>query len=39
MLDRQPPILGTTLVGDANTDVSLYDTLGRRYFIGARMKF
>ena len=39
LLDRQPPILGTTLVGDANTDVSLYDTLGRRYFIGARMKF
>ncbi|WP_278395136.1 TonB-dependent receptor domain-containing protein [Sphingobium yanoikuyae] len=39
MLDRQPPILGTTLVGDANTDVSLYDTLGRRYFVGARMKF
>ncbi|QJR02051.1 TonB-dependent receptor [Sphingobium yanoikuyae] len=39
LLDRQPPILGTTLVGDANTDVSLYDTLGRRYFVGARMKF
>ena len=39
MFDRQPPILGSVLVGDANTDVSLYDTLGRRFFIGATMKF
>lgn len=39
MFDKQPPILGTLLVGDANTDVSLYDTLGRRFFMGARMKF
>lgn len=39
MLDKQPPIFGTTFVGDANTDVSLYDTLGRRFFAGARVKF
>ena len=39
LLDKQPPILGTTLVGDANTDVSLFDTLGRRYFMGARLRF
>lgn len=37
--DRQPPILGTALAGDANTDVSLYDVLGRRYFLGVRAKF
>ena len=37
--DRQPPILGTALAGDANTDVSLYDVLGRRYFFGARVRF
>ncbi|HBK45890.1 MAG TPA: TonB-dependent receptor [Xanthomonadaceae bacterium] len=37
--DRQPPILGTALAGDANTDVSLYDVLGRRYFLGVRVKF
>jgi outer membrane receptor protein involved in Fe transport len=39
LLDKAPPIFGTTLVGDANTDVSLYDTLGRRFFVGARVKF
>lgn len=39
LLDKMPPILGTTFVGDANVDVSLYDTLGRRYFTGVRLKF
>ena len=39
LFDKQPPIFGTTLVGDANTDVSLYDTLGRRYFMGVSVKF
>ncbi|WP_343517654.1 TonB-dependent receptor [Sphingomonas sp.] len=39
LLDKMPPILGTTFVGDANVDVSLYDTLGRRFFAGVRMKF
>jgi outer membrane receptor protein involved in Fe transport len=37
--DKQPPILGTTLVGDANVDVSLYDVEGRRFFVGANLKF
>jgi outer membrane receptor protein involved in Fe transport len=37
--DKQPPILGTTLVGDANVDVSLYDVAGRRYFVGASVRF
>ncbi|MCD9005885.1 TonB-dependent receptor [Luteimonas sp. XNQY3] len=39
VFDRQPPILGTALAGDANTDVGVYDVLGRRYFFGARLKF
>jgi outer membrane receptor protein involved in Fe transport len=39
LADKQPPIFGTTLVGDANTDVSLYDVAGRRFFGGVRMKF
>jgi outer membrane receptor protein involved in Fe transport len=39
LLDKQPPIFGTQFVGDANTDVSLYDTLGRRFFIGGRLRF
>ena len=27
------------LSGDANTDPSLYDVIGRRFFVGARVKF
>ncbi|WP_253201554.1 TonB-dependent receptor plug domain-containing protein [Sphingomonas quercus] len=37
--DRKPPVLGTTFVGDANVDVSLYDVQGRRYFGGVTFKF
>jgi iron complex outermembrane recepter protein len=39
LTDKQPPIFGTTYVGDANTDVSLYDVAGRRYFTGVTFKF
>jgi outer membrane receptor protein involved in Fe transport len=39
VFDKQPPILGTTYVGDANVDISLYDVMGRRFFAGARVKF
>ncbi|WP_420142503.1 TonB-dependent receptor domain-containing protein, partial [Sphingomonas sp.] len=39
IFDKQPPILGTTFVGDANVDVSLYDVMGTRFFAGARLKF
>lgn len=39
LFDRDPPILGTALAGDANTDVGVYDVLGRRYFLGVRVKF
>jgi iron complex outermembrane receptor protein len=39
LTDKQPPLFGTTLVGDANTDVSLYDVAGRRYFVGVSVKF
>ena len=31
--------MGTALSGDANTDPSLYDVLGRRFFVGARARF
>lgn len=37
--NRKPPILGTTFVGDANVDVSLYDVAGRRFFTGVTLKF
>jgi outer membrane receptor protein involved in Fe transport len=37
--DKQPPILGFAAGGDANTNVQLYDVVGRQYFVGATMKF
>jgi len=39
LFDNKPPILGTALSGDANTDPSLWDVVGRRFFIGARARF
>lgn len=35
--DKQPPLIGFRAGGDSNTQAQLYDTMGRRYFIGARM--
>ena len=37
VLDDEPPILGFSLAGDANVDISLYDVLGRRYSGGFRI--
>jgi hypothetical protein len=37
--DTEPPIVGFSLAGDANVDISLYDVLGRRYFAGVRLKY
>jgi outer membrane receptor protein involved in Fe transport len=39
LLDKQPPLLGAALAGDANTDTSLYDIIGRRYFLSLRVQF
>jgi iron complex outermembrane recepter protein len=39
LFDNQPPILGFAAGGDANTNVQLYDVLGRRYFVGAQLRF
>lgn len=39
LFNNKPPIMGTALSGDANTDPSLYDVIGRRFFIGARARF
>jgi len=38
ILDDEPPILGFSLAGDANVDISLYDVLGRRYYGGIRVR-
>jgi outer membrane receptor protein involved in Fe transport len=37
--DEQPPLLTSSWGGDANTDVTIYDVIGRRYFLGMRAKF
>jgi iron complex outermembrane receptor protein len=37
--DEDPPLLTSSWGGDANTDVTLYDVIGRRYFFGARARF
>ncbi|MFO1428169.1 MAG: TonB-dependent receptor [Steroidobacteraceae bacterium] len=39
LTDKTPPILYQNNVINANTDVSTYDTLGRRYFVSVTQKF
>lgn len=39
LFDKQPPIFGTAISADTNTDPSLYDVVGRRFSVGARLKF
>ena len=39
LLDEKAPLMGFRAGGDANTQVSLYDTVGRRYFIGTTVSF
>jgi iron complex outermembrane recepter protein len=39
VFDKQPPVLGFNAGGDSNTNVQLYDTIGRSYFIGASVGF
>ncbi len=38
LTDEEPPVLGFSLAGDANVDISLYDVLGQRYFAGIRFQ-
>ena len=37
--DKDPPILYQNNVLNANTDVSTYDLLGRRWYVGVTQKF
>ena len=39
LFDKQPPVLGFRAGGDASTNVTLFDPIGRRYFLGARIGF
>ncbi len=38
LFDKQPPLIGSGFT-NSNTDENLYDVLGRRFFVGARLKF
>ena len=37
--DEQPPLIGFRAGGDSNTQAQLYDTVGRRYFVGTTVGF
>lgn len=37
--DEQPPVLGFQAGGDSNTNIPLFDPLGRRYFGGVTIRF
>ena len=39
VLDEPAPLLGYRAGGDSNTQAQLYDTVGRRYFMGATVSF
>ncbi|NJO12769.1 MAG: TonB-dependent receptor [Gammaproteobacteria bacterium] len=39
LTDEEPPILYQNNVTNANTDVSTYDTIGRRWYVGFTQKF
>jgi iron complex outermembrane recepter protein len=39
VFDKQPPIFGVLIAGDSNTEVNAYDTIGRRFFVGAGVRF
>lgn len=39
VFDRPPPIIGTALAGGSNTDGTLYDVIGRRFFVQATLRF
>lgn len=39
LTDKEPPILYQNNVLNSNTDVSTYDTLGRRWYVGVTQKF
>jgi outer membrane receptor protein involved in Fe transport len=38
-LDNAPPVIGFTGGGDSNTNIPLFDPLGRRYFAGVTVTF
>jgi outer membrane receptor protein involved in Fe transport len=39
VLNEGPPVIGFRAGGDSNTQAQLYDTVGRRYFVGATYHF
>jgi len=39
LLDKDPPLIGFTGGGDSNTNIPLFDPLGRRYFAGVSFTF
>lgn len=39
VLDKDPPAVPLNFIANAATNGAIYDVIGRKYFVGARMKF
>jgi iron complex outermembrane recepter protein len=39
VLDKDPPVVPLNFIANAATNGAIYDVIGRKYFLGARMKF
>lgn len=39
VLDKDPPVVPLNFISNSATNGAIYDVLGRKYYIGARMKF
>jgi outer membrane receptor protein involved in Fe transport len=39
VFDKDPPVVPLNFIANAATNGAIYDVIGRKYFVGARMKF
>lgn len=39
VLDKDPPIIPLNFISNAATNAAIYDVIGRKFYVGARMKF
>ncbi|MDT9600373.1 TonB-dependent receptor [Sphingosinicella rhizophila] len=39
LFDRDPPIIPTDFISNVGTNASIYDVIGRKFFVGVRAKF
>lgn len=39
VLDKDPPLIPVNFISNVNTNGAIYDVIGRKFYVGARMKF